>query len=115
MGKGSKDRVNRDSKETRYGREDSRQEQKETREYSDGRAKAKPVTGAGGKGREYRVGREECNSNTVAKGSVNNSKGEMAAMGRKANGNSRGVCVKTAKRPAMVTAAMATSERRGNS
>ena len=50
------------------------------------------MTGAGGRGREYIVGREEGNSNTVAKGSVNNSKGEMAAMGRKhsnkaSNGN----------------------------
>jgi hypothetical protein len=35
MGKGGKDRVNRDSKENRYDREGSRQEQKETRENSD--------------------------------------------------------------------------------
>jgi hypothetical protein len=68
--------------------------QKETRENSDGRAKAKTATGAGGKGRETRdgrenrVGREEGNSNTVAKGSVNNSKGQ------KATGDSRGVCKK---------------------
>ena len=74
MGKGGKDRVNRDSKENRYDREGSRQEQKETRENSNGRAKAKTATGAGGKGRETRdgrenrVGREEGNSNTVAKG-----------------------------------------------
>jgi hypothetical protein len=91
MGKGGKDRVNRDSKENRYDREGSRQEQKETRENSNGRAKAKTATGAGGKGRETRdgrenrVGREEGNSNAVAKGSVNNSKGP------KATGDSRGV------------------------
>ena len=48
--------------------------QKETIENSDGRAKVKTATGAGGKcretrdGRENRVGREEGNSNTVAKG-----------------------------------------------